>query len=78
MDEGDSRNNQQIKKQAKQNNAVQGYGLNDGSILQSIWIRCRTVFPYITDRKFMESELRFVLYSGVILWAIYLTYEAFK
>ena len=38
MDEGDSRNNQQLKKQANQNNAVQGYGLNDGSILQSIWI----------------------------------------
>jgi hypothetical protein len=75
MDEGDSRNNQQIKKQAKQNNAVQGYGLNDGSILQSIWIRCRAVFPYITDRKFMESELRFVLYSGVFFWFLYILFE---
>ncbi len=30
-------------------------------VFQSIWIRCRSVFPNITDRKFMESELRFVL-----------------
>ena len=24
-------------------------------IFQSFWIRCRTVFPNVTDRKFMES-----------------------
>jgi hypothetical protein len=41
-------------------------------ILQSFWIRCRAVFPNITDRKFMESELRLVLYCGTILWIVYL------
>ena len=41
-------------------------------ILQSFWIRCRAVFPNITDRKFMESELRLVLYCGGFLWIIYL------
>ena len=45
---------------------------NVGVILQSFWIRCRTVFPNITDRKFMESELRIVLYCGTIFWALYL------
>ena len=45
---------------------------NAGFILQSIWVRCRAVFPNITDRKFMESELRFVLYCGVIFWLLYL------
>ena len=45
---------------------------NVGTILQSFWVRCRSVFPNITDRKFMESELRVVLYCGVILWVIYL------
>ena len=45
---------------------------NVGAILQSFWVRCRSVFPNITDRKFMESELRVVLYCGVILWVIYL------
>ena len=45
---------------------------NVGIVFQSIWVRCRSVFPNITDRKFMESELRFVLYCGGIFWALYL------
>ena len=45
---------------------------NAGIIFQSIWVRCRSVFPNITDRKFMESELCFVLYCGTFLWIIYL------
>ena len=78
MDEGDSKNNQQAEKQGKQNNVIQRYGVNAGTILQSLWIRCRTIFPYATDRKFMESELRFVLYSGVIFWGVYLLHQLLK
>ena len=78
MNEGDSKNIQQAEKQGKQNNVIQRYGVNAGTILQSIWVRCRTIFPNITDRKFMEGELRFVLYSGVILWTLYLAYETIK
>ena len=78
MDEGDSKNNQQAEKQGKQNNAVQRYGVNAGSILQSVWVRCRSIFPTATDGQFMESELRFVLYSGFIFWTLYLVYETFK
>jgi hypothetical protein len=78
MDEGDSKNNQKAEKQRKQNNVIQRYGIDAGSILQSVWIRCRSIFPTATDRQFMESELRFVFYSGVILWTLYLTYETFK
>jgi hypothetical protein len=78
MDEGDSKNNKQAEKQGKQNNVIQRYGVNAGTILQSIWVRCRTIFPNITDRKFMESELRFVLYSGVIFWTLYMVYETLK
>ena len=78
MDEGDSKNNKQIKRQAKQANALQRRSIDVGSILQSFWVRCRSVFPNCTDGKFMESELRLVLYCGVIFWTIYLVYEAFK
>ena len=78
MNDGDSKNNQQAEKQGKQNNAIQRYGVNAGTILQSVWVRCRTIFPNATDGKFMESELRFVLYSGVILWTVYLAYEIVK
>ncbi len=78
MDEGDSKNNQQAEKQRKQNNVIQRYGINAGTILQSLWIRCRTIFPHATDRKFMESELRFVLYSGFIFWTLYLVFQIIK
>jgi hypothetical protein len=78
MDEGDSKNNKEAEKQGKQNNVIQRYGINAGTILQSFWIRCRSIFPNATDRKFMESELRFVLYSGVVLWTLYLVYETIK
>ena len=78
MDEGDSKNNKQAEKQGKQSNVVQRYGVNAGTILQSFWIRCRTIFPTATNREFMESELHFVLYSGIIFWSVYLLYETFK
>jgi hypothetical protein len=78
MDDGDSKNNQQIKKQANKNIAVQRHGIDAGSFLQSVWVRCRSIFPYATDRKFMEGELRFVLYSGFVFWAVYLVYEILK
>ena len=45
---------------------------NARSIFQSLWIRCRSIFPNITDRKFMEGELRIVLYCGTVFWIIYL------
>ncbi len=78
MDEGDSQNNKEAEKQGKQNNVIQRYGINAGTILQSVWVRCRSIFPTATDRKFMEGELRFVLYSGVILWTLYLVYQTIK
>ena len=78
MDEGDSKNNKQAEKQGKQNNVIQRYGINAGTILQSLWIRCRSIFPTATDRQFMESELRFVLYSGILFWFLHLLYEIIK
>lgn len=45
---------------------------NVSPILQSFWIRCSTIFPSIIDREFMESELRFVLYCGIIFWVIFI------
>ncbi len=78
MDDGDSKSFKQIKRKTKQIDAIERHGINDSSILQSIWVRCRTIFPNITDGKFMESELRFVLYSGIVFWTLYMVYETFK
>ena len=46
---------------------------NGRTLLQSIWIRYNTILADTVDRKFMESELRYVLYSGIVLWLIHLT-----
>jgi len=45
---------------------------NASPILQSFWIRCNSIFFNIIDRKFMESQLRIVLYCGVLFWALLL------
>ncbi len=79
MDDCDNKTNiKKIKRKRKQIDALQRFGSNVSTILQSIWVRCRTIFPTSTDRKFMESELRFVLYSGILFWTLYLVYEAIK
>ena len=73
--DSDSKNGKQIKGKGNQNEPLQRYGPNVGSILQSIWFRCRSVFPTITNREFMEGELRIVLYSGCILWGLYMAWK---
>ena len=75
MNDGDSKSIQQIKGKGKQNDAVQRHGANVSTILQSLWVRCRSIFPNATNGKFMESELCFVLYSGIFLWFLYLLYK---
>ena len=68
-----------ISKREKQKTSfLQRYSLNVSTVLQSFWVRCRTIFPNITDGKFMEGELRVVLYCGILFWIIYLLYEAIK
>jgi hypothetical protein len=78
MDDGDSKNNKKIKKTRASSTVSKRYVLNAGTILQSFWVRCRSIFPNSTDGKFMESELRFVLYCGVLFWVIYLLYQIIK
>ena len=41
---------------------------NVSIILQSFWIRCRSICSNVVDREFMESQLYFVLCCGSILW----------
>ena len=43
---------------------------NVSIILQSFWIRCRSVFSNVVDREFMESQLYLVLCCGSIFWGL--------
>jgi hypothetical protein len=72
MDDGDKQNKRNNIAKKQKDDAIQRLELVPSSFLQSFWVRCRSIFPNITDRKFMESELRLVLYCGVVFWIIYL------
>jgi hypothetical protein len=75
MSDGDSKTYKKLKKTRTSNSVSKRHVLNVSSVLQSFWLRCRTIFPNSTDGKFMESELRFVLYCGIIFWFIYLLHQ---
>ena len=78
MDPDSDKNNKKTKKTRTSSPVYKRFVPDAGTILQSFWVRCRSVFPNITDGKFMESELRFVLYCGIFLWLIHLLYQAIK
>lgn len=44
----------------------------DWVVLQSCGLRYSTILAYVTNRKFVERQFRFVLYYGAMLWAIFL------
>jgi len=72
MEDGEKNTNLEVKSSRQPISSV----FNVGTFFQSIWIRCRAIFPNITDRKFMESESRFVFYCGLILWLVYILSQA--
>ena len=47
-------------------------GNDAGAVLQPVRVRHRSVLADSSYWQFVESELRFVLYSGIILWTIHL------
>ena len=78
MDDGDSKTYNKTKKKRTSNTFFKRHVFDVSTVLQSFWVRCRTIFPDSTDRKFMESELRFVLYCGILLWSLYLLFTIIK
>ena len=77
MDDGDKQTKGKILGKKPEVDAVQRHEFVPSSILQSLWVRCRSIFPNTTNGKFMESELRYVLYCGIILWLAHLVSQAF-
>ena len=78
MDADGDQKNKILKTKGNKTKHPKGWSFNVGSIFQSIGIRRSPIFTNIMDRKFMESELRFVLYCGGIFWLIYLLCQAIK
>jgi hypothetical protein len=78
MDDGDKQNKRNNIAKKQKDDVVQRYESIPSSVLQSFWVRCRSILPDITDRKFMESELRYVLYCGMFFWIVYLLIQTIK
>jgi hypothetical protein len=66
------------KREAKKTTFIQRCCIDVSSVFQSVRVRCGSIYTDIIDRKFMESELRLVLYCGILFWIIYLLYETIK
>ena len=58
------------KREAEKITFIQRCCIDVSSVFQSFWVRCGSIYTDIADRKFMESELRVVLYCGSILWIL--------
>ncbi len=78
MDDGDKQNKRNNIAKKQKDDAIQRLELVPSSFLQSFWVRCRSIFPDITDRKFMESELRYVLYCGIFFWMLHILWQTIK
>mgnify|MGYP000043844568 FL=1 len=46
--------------------------LNVRNVLQPIWVRCRSILSYYSDREYLVRQFNFVLNLGIIFWAILL------
>jgi hypothetical protein len=44
---------------------------NGRTLFQSTRIRYNSILARISNREFVESQFRYVLYSGTILWLIH-------
>ena len=78
MDSDGDEQNKILKREGKKIKYFKRCNINVSSIFQSIRVRCNSIFTNIMDRKFMESELRFVLYYGVIFWILFILYQIIK
>lgn len=50
---------------------------DDCNVCKSLRLRHNSISVDLLHRKFVESEFRFVLYSGAIFWIVYLLSQAF-
>jgi hypothetical protein len=46
--------------------------LNVRNVLQPIWVRCRPIISYYSNREYLIRQFNFVLNLGILFWAIFL------
>ena len=59
------------------NGELGGKVFNVRYVLQSIWVRCRPILSYYSNREYLIRQLNFVSNIGIIFWTIFLLTKTF-
>jgi hypothetical protein len=78
MDEDDSEENQQTKKQEPPSNFLQRYITNVSDVLSPIWVRRTIQINNGFEWFILGSRYRFLFNFRMFLVILYITYETFK
>lgn len=78
MDEDDSEENQQVKKQRTKVNVLQRYISNVSDVLSPIWVRRFIQINNGCEWFILGSRYRFLFNFRMFLVVLYITYETFK
>lgn len=78
MDEDDSKENKQIKRQKPQTNFLQRYISNVSDVLSPIWVRRFVQVNNGFEWFILGSRYHFLFNFRMFLVILYISYEAFK
>jgi hypothetical protein len=79
MDEGDSeKNNQKIRKQREQIDALPRYIIDAGNVFSTFWVRCTIQAIDGYNRLILGSRRGLLLNFRLFLVGVYIAYQTFK
>jgi hypothetical protein len=78
MDDGDSKENKQVKRKRTQTNFLQRYISNVSNVLSPLWIRCPIQINNGLEWFILGSRYRFLFYFRLFLVVVFLIVEIFK
>jgi hypothetical protein len=78
MNDGDSKNSKQIKKQRFKTNFIQRYISNVSDVLSPIWVRRFIQVNNGYEWFILGSRYRFLFHFRMFLVILYITYTALK
>jgi hypothetical protein len=73
MEDGDSKNDLEKNFRGEPIGQIS----NVRNVFQPVWLRYNSVLPFIFDRRFVESKLRFVLSIGTFIWVCFFISKIF-
>lgn len=78
MDDGDSKNNKQIKKEKRKTSTLQRHIPNASDVLSSVWIRRSIQADNGFERFILGSRCGILFNFRLFLVILYIAYEVFK